>query len=231
MQKTIYSFILWALAASMFSACDNDLDVAADWKEIAVVYGLLNPTDDVQYIRIQRAYLDEVQGALRFKDETDSLYFDSLIVRITEFKNSVETNTYDLTRIDGNLEGIQKDSGLFNTSSNYLYRLKAKINRSSFANDYSYKLTILNPETGYLVTASTLTVGAAEIDAPITVNSDELIITDREGFKVVGAYVEGKNAKAYDMIMRIRVEEIDDVDTMSRDTLSMDWIMFRGSSS
>ncbi|MBK8876748.1 MAG: hypothetical protein IPN13_23830 [Bacteroidetes bacterium] len=46
------------IAGSMlFSACDNDIDLLAPYKEIGVVYGLINPKDTVQYVRIQRAFL------------------------------------------------------------------------------------------------------------------------------------------------------------------------------
>ena len=82
----------------LFPACDNELDVAAQWKEIAIVYALLDPKEDVNYIRIQRAYLDEKTGALSFSDIPDSLYFDTLDVKVTEFHQGVEGNTYSCSK-------------------------------------------------------------------------------------------------------------------------------------
>lgn len=226
MQKTIYSFILWALAISFFSSCKNELDVTADYKEIAIVYGLLNPTDDVNYIRIQKAYLDEKTGALAFSNIPDSLYFDTLDVSITEFLGGIEGNTYPLRRVDGNKIGLPKDSGIFSNEVNYLYQLNAPVKASSYFNDYEYKLTIFNPITGNIVTSSTLTVGTAEVSAPASEQSKNLVILSDSNFKVVALYKEGKYARAYDMIMRIKVEEINTEDTTQRETLELDWVMF-----
>lgn len=227
MQKPIQLFMLFALISGIFTSCKNEVDIAADWKEIAVVYGLLNPTDDVQYLRIQRAFLDENIGAMKFADEPDSFYFDTLEVFISEYRNGLEINSYKLERVDGNLIGLPKDSGAFQNKVNYLYRLDKKIHASTFLTDYSYNLTIFNPRTGYTVKASTTSLGRAEVDAPVSELSDNLIVLANEGFVLAGAFQEGKYVRAYDMMMRIRVEEIDLSDTLSRETIEMDWIMFR----
>ncbi len=227
MQKTIYSFILWVLALSFLPSCNNELVVAAEWKEIAIVYGVLNPTDTENYIRIQRAYLDEKRGALSFTDIPDSLYFDTLDVSITEFHNGIEKNTYKLRRVDGNTIGLVKDSGLFNSDVNYLYELKAPINPSSFFNTYSYQLTIFNPQTGYIVKSNTVAVGRPEVDAPVSARNNNLIILADSSFKIISLYQEGIYARAYDMVMRIKVEEIDLQDTTKRETKILDWVMFR----
>lgn len=228
MQKTIYSLILWMLSICLFTACDNELKVAADYKEVAIVYGLLNPTDDVNYIRIQKAYLDENSGALNFTGIPDSLYFDTLDVSITEFHNGTEGNTYKLRKVDGNTLGLPKDSGVFSNEVNILYQLNAPVKASSFFNDYEYKITIFNPKTGNIVQASTTTVGTAEVTAPASEQSKSLVILADSNFKIIALYKEGKYARAYDMIMRIRVEEINKEDTMQREVKEMDWVMFSG---
>ncbi|MEY2925298.1 MAG: hypothetical protein RLZZ337_1848, partial [Bacteroidota bacterium] len=113
MQKTIWVLLGFVFLSLSFSACDNELQVAAKWKEIAIIYGALNPSDAEQYIRIQRAYLDEQQGALSFSQESDSLYFDTLTVTIDEFENGLYNKTYTLQKVDGNAIGLPKDSGVF----------------------------------------------------------------------------------------------------------------------
>ena len=228
LQKGIYSFILCVLACGFFTACDNELEVAADWKEIPIIYGVLDPTDEVNYVRIQRAYLDKNTGALTFTSILDSIYFDTLDVSITEFLNGVEKNTYSLTRIDGNQFGIPKDSGVFSNEHNYLYRLNAELNPSSFFNTYEYKLTVFNPLTGYISNASSLSVGQSEVESPASKNATRLIISADSNSKVVGLFQEGIYARSYDMVMRIRVEEISNIDTTDVRTLELDWIMLSG---
>ena len=50
MQKTIWNIVLLLVIFTFFSGCENEVDIAADWKEIAVVYGALNPNQPKNYI-------------------------------------------------------------------------------------------------------------------------------------------------------------------------------------
>ena len=43
----------------MFSSCETDIDVNADYQDITVVYGLVNPNDTNHYIKINKAFLGE----------------------------------------------------------------------------------------------------------------------------------------------------------------------------
>ena len=143
---------IFAFLSGLFSisGCDNTVDVNADWQEIMVVYGLLNPTDDVNYIRITKAFLNPEGNAVQIAGISDSLYFDSLEVVIQEFKNGNPINVMTLELVDGNLIGIPKDSGLFASDVNYLYRLNDKIK-----SDSKYKLQVFNKKSGRIVTAET----------------------------------------------------------------------------
>ncbi|MBL4656314.1 MAG: hypothetical protein JKY33_10880 [Bacteroidia bacterium] len=56
MKKT--SILLLGLL-TMFSACETDFEVNAPWKDITIVYGLLNQNDSVHFIKITKAFLVE----------------------------------------------------------------------------------------------------------------------------------------------------------------------------
>jgi hypothetical protein len=209
----------------MFQGCENELVIAADWKEVAVVYGTLSPTDDDHYIRIQKAYLDDNQRALNFAGISDSLYFDTLVVSLNEFLDGSLVNTYPLTRIDGNTINLKKDSGVFANDVNYLYTTNADIKASSFFNNYSYRLDIENPRTGYKAFGQTVSVGQAEVSNPITV-LDELLILANGSHSILVRYQEGKYAKSYDVAMDIRIETIDKLDSSQRSISEHRWVMF-----
>src|SRR5690242_20706024 len=55
MKKSISAF-LFALAALAYTGCKNDLNVLAPYKDIPVVYGLLDQKDSVHYIRVNKAF-------------------------------------------------------------------------------------------------------------------------------------------------------------------------------
>lgn len=226
MQKTIWVLIGFLFTSLSFTACDNELQVAAKWQEIAIIYGALNPTDSEQYIRIQRAYLDEQQGALTFSQEPDSLYFDTLTVTLDEFENGAYNKTYTLQRVNGDEIGLPKDSGIFSNEVNYLYRLSEPIRPSSFFTNMSYALSVKNPYTGYTATANTPVAGQAEVTAPVNDFIDQLLITAQDKHSVIASYKEGKFVKSYDMIMDVYIEEINLLDTSKRVMKKLNWKMF-----
>jgi hypothetical protein len=64
----------------LFTTCNDDFDVNADWKDITIVYGLLsvNEADSIHYIRINRAFLNEKTSAIAVAKESDSINIQTL---------------------------------------------------------------------------------------------------------------------------------------------------------
>ncbi|MBR9859726.1 hypothetical protein GYB22_03060 [bacterium] len=228
MQKPIYVFLLISTISMLFPACENELDVTADWKEIAIVYALINPTDEVNYVRIQRAYLDEKTAALEFSDITDSLYFDTLDVKITVSENGVEKNTYTLKKVNAADVGLQKEEGVFNTPEHYLYQLNAPLTASTFADDQSFKLTIFNPKNGQVIFGESIILGRAYMRAPVSDNTLKFFVPADSNYRIYVIYTEGKHAKSYDLQFDFFVEEISLADTNDRDTVNIKWELFEG---
>ena len=51
-------FLLLATILGLFVAsCKKDLNINDEWKEITVVYGLLNVNDSIHYVKITKAFL------------------------------------------------------------------------------------------------------------------------------------------------------------------------------
>ena len=117
--------LLFSLLISLmfWSACSNDFEVVAPWKDIPIVYGLLNIADDQHYIRVEKAFIDPDISALVIAKEPDSLYYDNVIVQLEKVSTG---QIFTLTRVDGNDPGIAlpRDPGIFATVPNYLYRIE-----------------------------------------------------------------------------------------------------------
>ncbi len=47
------------IAATLLSACNNDLEINDEYKDITIVYGLLNQRDSVHMVKINKAFLGE----------------------------------------------------------------------------------------------------------------------------------------------------------------------------
>ncbi|MEL6943471.1 MAG: hypothetical protein AAFO82_12445, partial [Bacteroidota bacterium] len=65
----------------LFNACSNELELTAPWKNIPVIYGVLNEADRVQYIRVEKAFLDESTNALDLAKNVDSVYYSDISVQ------------------------------------------------------------------------------------------------------------------------------------------------------
>ena len=222
MQKTIWNIVLLLVTFTFFSGCENEIDIAADWKEIAVVYGALNPNQPKNYVRIQRAYLDEDQAAVAFSNSVDSIYFDTLDVFLDEFVNGSFSQTYTLKRVNGNDIGLEKDSGLFYSDDNYLYELSDPIKPSQFATDYQYRLVIRNPNTGYECKANIMSIGQAEIKGPVS-NTGGTIYFLNESIPVT--FQEGKHARAYKVEMDFRVREMQKDNPSNEQIVDYKWTL------
>ena len=151
-------YILTILAALMLG-CSNNFDTSAEWKEIAVIYGLLDQNDASQYIIVQRAYLSQDGNNLIGLTEPDSIFFtDHLEVTLTQSQNNQEIETTSLQMVNGNNIGFVRDEGVFPQDPNWLYQYNKPID---FLSDY--KLTVRNTTSGNEYTANTKIIQDFEI--------------------------------------------------------------------
>ena len=53
--------ILIFLSATIFLfSCESDFEVNADWQELMVVHGILDQSQEEQFVRINKAFLGEI---------------------------------------------------------------------------------------------------------------------------------------------------------------------------
>ncbi|MEM0992771.1 MAG: DUF4249 family protein [Bacteroidota bacterium] len=104
----------------LLTACNNELDLTADWQNIPIVYGLLNDEDPVQYIRVEKAFLDPETNALTVAQNIDSIYYTDATVQMERTKFN---ETLTLERVDASKEGFVRAEGVFPTDPNILYKV------------------------------------------------------------------------------------------------------------
>lgn len=196
MNKLLISFCVLILA---FSSCKTDVDLIAPYEEIMVVYGVLNPADSVQYVRINKAFLGE-GNAYQFAQVPDSFqYGDILDVKLERYKNNNMIGTINLERF----EGSALDTGIFATSPNYLYRTYGS---DSIYQDSQYKLVVYNRETGKTTTAQTIIVNKVSAIATPTNFQTSVELADAAN-PFQSKFTRGNNASYYDLNMRFSYYE------------------------
>jgi hypothetical protein len=119
-------FLTLLLGSVFLFSCSNDFDVNAKWKDIPVVYGLIDISDTAHYIRVERAYLDPKADALVLAKIPDSIYYENATVRLERLSNG---EVFTLQRVDGNKWGFPREDGIFATEPNWLYRIDSTVIR------------------------------------------------------------------------------------------------------
>lgn len=120
---TLHKWTALAFAALFFTlnSCDNTIKLAAPWKDIPVVYAILDPSQANQYVRVEKAFLDPEQSAVQVAQIADSLYYPESAISVFLI-NQRTGKQVQLTRIDGAVDGLPRKSGLFASQPNWLYK-------------------------------------------------------------------------------------------------------------
>ena len=97
MMKKLFLPVTVLVALLSLSSCSENFDVAAPYKSITVIYGLMDQGDTAHYIRIEKAFLDQNKSAVDMAKNPDSIYFSNLDVRIDVLNNNSVINSIPLT--------------------------------------------------------------------------------------------------------------------------------------
>jgi len=206
------------LIAGLFTSCDNDLDLTADWKEIPVVYGLLSLTDTAQYVRVERAFLDPERSPLEIARIPDSLYFQGITVQL---EDSVTGQRYTLRRVEGEAEGYPRKDGLFASRPNYLYKILS--DSLPLVRDRLFRLIITAEDGRVITTSSTRVVGNYLFQSP---PSNLNFFYDRS--LQISWRSDESSARVYDVKMLIHFNETVAGDPAGTQRRTLEWPLARG---
>lgn len=113
-------FLIISLFSSLIflSSCKDDFDINDEWKDITIVYGILNSAQNTHYLRVQKAYLGD-GNAYDMAAVSDSiLYQQNLNIYMEEWKNGTLKKTFNFNE----KVFIPKDSGLFASEDHYVFK-------------------------------------------------------------------------------------------------------------
>ncbi len=212
MKKVIF---LIALPALILSSCKSDFNLTAKWKEQMVIYCLLNQTDSVQYIRVNKTFLGQ-GNAYSMAAVHDSMNYSFLLnVRLEKWLNGalVQTFAVDTTT------SIRQDSGTFANQPQILYRAHTSpLGVNALTDDGAeYRLTVTNPKTGYQAsgrtklipsTGATLPDGSMglQITSPFPNPTYNFYLTN---FPYKFKSTSGNNTRLYNTVFRFHYTEYD----------------------
>jgi len=204
---------LFLLLLPILFSCNKDLNVNAEWKDVTVVYGLLDPSEDTTFIKVTKAFLGE-GDALQFAKVPDSsIYPDKLLVRLDEYDGTtfIKSDSCDTITIHNKQAG----DSVFYYPNQLMYYSTNKL-----IENHTYKLYIRNKKTGKEVTSETILVHGFEVINPNSIAS----FLPGKTFRV--QWKPAMNGKRYQLVIRFFYLEALKVNPDSLYMRSVDWTVF-----
>ena len=139
--KNLYLLLCLPFVALFFS-CSTDVDLYANYREVPIIYGLLDASADTNFIKITRSFYVEGDANQFALNPDSSNYPGKLDVRLVEYCNgdSIREIILDTITIHN------KEQGIFYAPSQKLYYTTEPLPKNGSTNKYSYKLKVAFPD-------------------------------------------------------------------------------------
>lgn len=208
-------FFLMAIVA-LFSSCSTRVDLYADYKDIPVIYGLLDYQQDTNFIRINRAFCGSNDNPINANEVAliaDSCnYPGKLDARIVELKQGyggayIETGT---EYILDTMTLHDKEEGVFYAPDQKVYFTTGQFKQNAGGNKYKYKLVIYkNNDT---VSSETGIVGGENF----RIVTSQLSFLPDDDHESHITFIPADNAVFYEMSFQFNYKEIRHGDTVQK---------------
>jgi hypothetical protein len=163
MKNRILYIGLSFITALALGSCKNDLDVLAPGEESVSVYGILNPNEPVQNIRINRVYLTD-GDALAAGQNSETINYGPGELQVTLQRFMAGSTTPTLTTKNNNIkkEIVLTETVVTTAGGSFSTQQRIWQTTDRLYNSGEYKLTIKNVNTGKEFTAQTLMVDSVK---------------------------------------------------------------------
>lgn len=139
-------------------SCNEQIELSGDFKETAVVYGLIDHSDSMHYVKITRAFIGP-GNAVEIAQIEDSSYFNAVYATIEEFQSGSNTASRTWVLKDTVIEN-KDTNGVFFAPTQRVYYFKTLPTTLSSSGAFGTiqtspdpQLSSLNPDAQYKLTA------------------------------------------------------------------------------
>ncbi|PKP16620.1 MAG: hypothetical protein CVU06_14340, partial [Bacteroidetes bacterium HGW-Bacteroidetes-22] len=201
----------------LLQSCETDFELNSSWKDIPIVYGILNPGSKTQNIRIQRAFLGD-GNAMTFAQVVDSNYYDTAFIRakIIEMNESTVVRTIKLKPVWVHRDSLEQTTFynpsfpyalIYKTESYSYYEVDEITGDTIWLNpSHTFKIEITNSRTGKIITSSTPLVGRVSLKLPNFNLSNPQLSINPTAYNVIKWTKTGSGAR-YESILRFYYKE------------------------
>jgi hypothetical protein len=186
--------LLWFVI--ILSSCNEDIEIYADGQPVPIVYSLLDPASDVQYVRIGRSYQSGLADVNQPPVSDSTTWNIPHEIYLEEYQNGVKGKTYwfypDST--------VQKDTGFFPTTNLRVYSSAFKPVAGNM-----YQLYVYFPDLDKMVFAKTVVHGAPRIVDPLPLSIRKINFEPGQPFII--RWYPGANTGVCQMVFRINYRD------------------------
>lgn len=184
--------------------CNNELDMTTEYKSFPFVYSILNQDDTAHFVRLGRSFQAE-SDVNNIEHISDSIYFDSAIVKFSRIENNTITQTIELVPD----YSIPKEPGFFPRDFNLVYSTSEKL-----FNNNQYKLSIFIPEIQQEITSSVTLFDDVKLKEEFYSPLFKLnfVLSTPQ----IIAWYKKQDVRAYDIFLRFHFREIYIHDTTAK---------------
>jgi len=209
-----YLFLAIFSALSLYS-CKTDIDLIGDYQVTPIVYGLLDQSDSIHYIKINKTFLGR-GNALDMAQVSDSSYFENVVATISEvLPNGTVSRVWELrdTLVDN-----RNTNGVFFAPEQKLYYFTTTTFQNNPATSLqpnaTYNLNVIINDGEYIVTGETELVRDVTISSP-SAQSSWIFRGNQNDYRSVPFTWTKGNGKRYNLNLEFHYRETDvnDVET------------------
>ena len=166
-----------------FSACNSDFDVNDKWRDAPVVFCVLDQSQDMQYVKVNKCFLGKLPAS-EMASVSDSLFYDcDVLVKLNRKQGNSVLKTWNFRKVDS----IPKESGYFANDKNSIW-----VGTPDISSDYIYELDV-NIDNGRIIAkGETNVVEGVKIKTPDARAPKVELAKYNNDFSIV--YTMGKNS-------------------------------------
>jgi len=208
--KRLKNLLIAFTSVLLFGSCSTDFDIIAPYQQYTIVFGLLDQSESIHYIKVNKSFLGD-GNAYDYASIRDSSEYDKVDGTIERWYNGSLVETYYLYDTTVSV----KDSGLFYYPEQTVYYFV----KSGLNEDSEYRLNLNIEEGKKLVSGATNLVKNMSVNMIVTnpvfkINLSGAQINTYQDYTI--DFNTSENGRKFDTWLQFRYDEYTATDTLKK---------------
>ena len=192
------------VVVTLLFACKTDLDVNAPYKNVTIVYALLNKDDDTSWVKINKAFLGK-GDAFQYAQIPDSNEFTD--AQLHAYVEELDANGSLLNTLTLHPKIVNRDLGIFFAPQHKLYWFRSNAGDGKLDPAHKYRLKAVAKGTS--IEAETALVQDISIHFAVVSTTSTMSLATNGAYATYGIqWATGANGKRFDVYYKFLYYEV-----------------------